>query len=349
MGTLYLVGTPIGNLEDITLRALRILEQVTLIAAEDTRRARILTRRYEIETPITSYFEGNKLTKLETVLGALDVGDVALISEAGMPGLSDPGYELVRAAIERDLPVVPIPGPSAPVTALVVSGLPSDSFLYLGFLSRRRSERCRLLAAVVQEWRTLVFFEAPHRLRASLADIEAVLGNRPLAICRELTKLHEEVWRGTVSDARVHFDQVKPRASSRWSSVELQRNAGLGKRTRYALRWKNYWCKVHLVLSLRDALLLPPVGYAQKSTRSVSGMSKIEYGVGANQRHPRERRISPGCLTESVRVQICGRVRTVTSVWASGTGSKGIGRSDRKRRRGSSALAILSTLLFRLA
>ena len=128
-----------------------------------------------------------------------------------MPGLSDPGYELVRAAIERDLPVVPIPGPSAPVTALVVSGLPSDSFLYLGFLSRRRSERRRLLAAVAQERRTLVLFEAPHRLRASLADIEAVLGNRPLAICRELTKLHEEVWRGTVSDARVHFDQVEPR------------------------------------------------------------------------------------------------------------------------------------------
>jgi 16S rRNA (cytidine1402-2'-O)-methyltransferase len=211
MGTLYLVGTPIGNLEDITLRALRILKKVTLIAAEDTRRARILARRYEIETPVTSYFEGNKLTKLETVLGALGTGDVALISEAGMPGLSDPGYELIRAAIERGYPVVPIPGPSAPVTALVASGLPSDSFLYLGFLPRRRSERYRLLVKVAQEWRTLITFEAPHRLRASLADVEAVLGDRPLAVCRELTKLHEEVWRGSVSEARAHFDEVEPR------------------------------------------------------------------------------------------------------------------------------------------
>jgi 16S rRNA (cytidine1402-2'-O)-methyltransferase len=211
MGTLYLVGTPIGNLEDITLRALRVLKEVTLIAAEDTRRARILARRYEIETPITSYFEGNKLTKLDTVLGALDTGDVALISEAGMPGLSDPGYELICAAIERGYSVVPVPGPSAPVTALVVSGLPSDSFLYLGFLPRRRSERYGLLSKVAREQRTLIVFEAPHRLRASLADIEAVLGDRPLAVCRELTKLHEEVWRGIISEARAYFDEVEPR------------------------------------------------------------------------------------------------------------------------------------------
>ena len=211
MGNLYLVGTPIGNLEDITLRALRILKEVTLIAAEDTRRARILARRYEIETPITSYFEGNKLTKLETILRALDRGDVALISEAGMPGLSDPGYELVRAAIERGYRVVPVPGPSAPVTALIVSGLPSDSFLYLGFLPRRQRGRHRLLTEVAQEQRTLLAFEVPHRLRSSLADIEAVLGDRPLAVCRELTKLHEEVWRGTVSEARDHFNEVEPR------------------------------------------------------------------------------------------------------------------------------------------
>jgi 16S rRNA (cytidine1402-2'-O)-methyltransferase len=211
VGNLYLVGTPIGNLEDITLRALRILKEVTLIAAEDTRRARILAQRYEIETPITSYFEGNKLTKLEAVLRALDRGDVALISEAGMPGLSDPGYELVRAAIERGYRVVPVPGPSAPVTALVISGLPSDSFLYLGFFPRRQRERRRLLAEVAQEPRTLVAFEVPHRLRGSLADVEAVLGDRPLAACRELTKLHEEVWRGTVSEARDHFDDVEPR------------------------------------------------------------------------------------------------------------------------------------------
>ena len=211
MGTLYLVGTPIGNLEDITLRALRILKEVGLIAAEDTRRASILARRYEIETPVTSYFEGNKLAKLELVLDELDAGDVALISEAGMPGLSDPGYELICAAIERGYPVVPVPGPSAPVTALVASGLPSDSFLYLGFLPRRQNERRRLLTEVAGERRTLIAFEAPHRLRKSLADLEAVLGDRPLAACRELTKLHEEVWRGTVAEARAHFDAVEPR------------------------------------------------------------------------------------------------------------------------------------------
>lgn len=211
MSTLYLIGTPIGNLEDITIRALRILKEVTLIAAEDTRRARILTQRYEIETPITSYFEGNKLTKMETVLRALDAGDVALISEAGMPGLSDPGYELVCTAIERGYRIVPVPGPSAPVTALVASGLPSDSFLYLGFLPRRPRDRRRLLAQVAQEQRTLIAFEARHRLRKSLADIEAVLGDRPLAVCRELTKLHEEIWRGTISAARDHFAEVEPR------------------------------------------------------------------------------------------------------------------------------------------
>ena len=234
MGTLFVVGTPIGNLEDITLRALRILQEVALIAAEDTRRARILTRRYEIETPVTSYFQGNELTKLEQVLEALETGDVALISEAGMPGLSDPGYELIHAAIERGYPVVPVPGPSAPVTALVVSGLPSDRFLYLGFLPRRRSERRRLLAQVARVQHTLVAFEAPHRLRQSLADMEAVLGDRPLAVCRELTKLHEEVWRGTVAGARAHFDAVDPRGeftlviggapegSERWDAEQVR-------------------------------------------------------------------------------------------------------------------------------
>jgi len=211
VGTLYLVGTPIGNLEDITLRALRILKEAALIAAEDTRRARVLAQRYEIETPITSYFEGNKLAKLETVLRELDTGDVALISEAGMPGLSDPGYKLVRAAIERGIPVVPVPGPSAPVTALVVSGLPSDSFLYLGFLPRRRRSRRRLLAEVAHERRTLIVFEVPHRLCKSLADIEAVLGDRPLVVCREMTKLHEELWRGSVREAQGHFGAVEPR------------------------------------------------------------------------------------------------------------------------------------------
>jgi 16S rRNA (cytidine1402-2'-O)-methyltransferase len=211
VGKLYVVGTPIGNLEDVTLRALRILEDVSLIAAEDTRRARLLTKRYEIDTPTTSYFEGNKLAKQDVIFSALDVGDVALISEAGMPGLSDPGYELIETAIERGYDVVPVPGPTAPVTALVVSGLPTDSFLFLGYLPRRESRRRRLLASVSREPRTIIVFETPHRLLESLADIEAVLGDRPLALCREMTKVHEEIWRGTVSEARTVFGERGPR------------------------------------------------------------------------------------------------------------------------------------------
>jgi 16S rRNA (cytidine1402-2'-O)-methyltransferase len=211
VGKLYVVGTPIGNLEDVTLRDLRTLEAVSLIAAEDTRRARLLTERYDIGTPTTSYFEGNKLTKLATIFGALDGGDVALISEAGMPGLSDPGYELIEAAIERGYDVVPVPGPTAPVTALVVSGLPTDTFLFLGYLPRRESRRRRLLDRVAREPHTLVVFETPHRLLESLADIEDSLGDRPLALCREMTKLHEEIWRGTVSQARDAFQERGPR------------------------------------------------------------------------------------------------------------------------------------------
>jgi len=211
MGTLYLVATPIGNLEDITLRALRVLGEVSLIAAEDTRRARLLLAHYGISTPVTSYFEGNRRQKMERILRQLEEGDVALISEAGMPGLSDPGYELVRAALARGYPVTAVPGPTALVTALVLSGLPTDRFVYLGFLPRRRSQRRALLEEVAGVRWTLVAFEAPHRLLDALADLEAVLGDRPIAVCRELTKMFEEVWRGTVSGARAHFAAQAPR------------------------------------------------------------------------------------------------------------------------------------------
>lgn len=211
MGTLYLVATPIGNLEDITLRALRILQEVDLIACEDTRRTGKLLARYEIKTPLISYYEHNKLTKLGYILDTLQRKDVALVSEAGMPGISDPGYELVRAAISAHIPVVPIPGPSAPIAALAVSGLPTDSFVYLGFLPRRRRERRHLLQAWAREKPTLVAFEAPHRLLSSLEDIQEVLGDREIALTRELTKLHEEVIRGKVSHLRAHFQEVRPR------------------------------------------------------------------------------------------------------------------------------------------
>lgn len=212
MGTLYLVATPIGNLEDITLRALRVLRECALIASEDTRSTRHLLDHYGIKTPLLSYFEHNKLARLEQVLTALQSGDVAVVSEAGTPLLSDPGYELVRAALERGIRVVPIPGPSALLTALSVSGLPTDRFIYLGFLPRRSAERRQTLNEVAGLRTTLVCFEAPHRLVAALADACAVLGGeRRCAIGRELTKLHEEVWRGTLAEALAEWQTRPPR------------------------------------------------------------------------------------------------------------------------------------------
>ena len=209
MPSLYIVATPIGNLEDISLRALRVLQEVGLIAAEDTRKTRHLLSAYQIKKPLTSYHEHNKKAKLAYILTCLQEKDVALVSDAGMPGISDPGYELIVAAIERGIPVVPVPGPSVVLTALSVSGLPSHQFLYLGFLPRRKGERRRLLEAVASEPRTIVAFESPHRLPATLRDLEELLGNRRVALCRELTKVHEEVFRGTVRAAIEHFQEPR--------------------------------------------------------------------------------------------------------------------------------------------
>lgn len=211
MGILYLVATPIGNLEDMSLRAVRILREAVLVAAEDTRHTKRLLTHFDIHTPLTSYFEHNKLSKLDKILGALSDGDVALVSDAGTPAINDPGYELVQAAIEAGYTVSPVPGASAPLAALTVSGLPTDSFLYLGYLPRKSSERRDFLAGVVGLPYTLVFLETPHRLLDSLADIESVLGDRKMAAARELTKLHEEIWRGLVSAARTYFERNRPR------------------------------------------------------------------------------------------------------------------------------------------
>jgi 16S rRNA (cytidine1402-2'-O)-methyltransferase len=205
MGQLYLVATPIGNLEDITLRALRRLQEVDLIAAEDTRHTGRLLAHYEIDTPQTSYHEHNKLVRLERVLRVLERGDVALVCDAGTPGLSDPGYELVREVISRGFRVVPLPGPSALTAALVASGLPTDAFVYLGFFPRRAHERRRILSDRADERATLVAFESPHRLAATLKDIQDIWGDRHIVVARELTKLYEEIWRGPVSQARQHF------------------------------------------------------------------------------------------------------------------------------------------------
>jgi len=209
MPVLYLVATPIGNLEDISLRALRTLREVNLIAAEDTRRTKQLLVTYDIKTPLTSYHEHNKKAKLGYLLGRLAGEDVALVSDAGMPGMSDPGYELVVAASEQGILVVPIPGPSAVITALVVSGLPVQRFVYLGFLPRRASSRLKLLRSVVDECGSIVALESPHRLIASLNDIRLVLGDRGIAVCRELTKVYEEVFRGMITGAIEHFTQPK--------------------------------------------------------------------------------------------------------------------------------------------
>ncbi len=205
MGVLYIVATPIGNLEDITLRALRVLGEVSLIAAEDTRTTRKLLRRYGIRTQMVSYYEANRSMRIPHLLETLQSGDVALVSEAGTPGVRDPGRELVQAAVEAGVDVVPLPGPSALTAALAVSGFPPES-LFIGFLPNRRKERRQALEQVAQEHHTLVLFEAPHRLRASLVDmVEALGAERRVVVCREMTKLYEEVYRGTLSEALDHF------------------------------------------------------------------------------------------------------------------------------------------------
>ncbi len=201
MGVLYVVATPIGNLEDVTLRALKVLREVDLIAAEDTRQARKLLQHYGIRKPVTSYHEHNEEARTRQLLSALRAGrSVALVSDAGTPVLSDPGYHLVRACAEAGLRVVPVPGPSAVTAALAVCGLPTDRFLFLGFPPRRPAARRQFLEEVRDQRATLVLFEAPQRLVACLQDVREVLGDRRVAVCRELTKLHEEVHRGTVSE-----------------------------------------------------------------------------------------------------------------------------------------------------
>jgi 16S rRNA (cytidine1402-2'-O)-methyltransferase len=207
MGTLFLVATPIGNLEDITLRALRVLREVSLIAAEDTRHTRKLLTHFKVSTPLTSYHEHSGPARTDAVVAALATGDVALVSDAGTPLLSDPGQALVRAALTAGHTVLPIPGPAAAIAALVASGLPTDQFTFLGFMPRKSSDRRALLARFAQAPETLIFYEAPHRLLACLDDLLAVLGDRQAALARELTKVHEEFRRGGVSTLRAGYER----------------------------------------------------------------------------------------------------------------------------------------------
>jgi 16S rRNA (cytidine1402-2'-O)-methyltransferase len=209
-GTLYIVSTPIGNREDITLRALRILKEADLIAAEDTRHTSLLLRHFGIQTSLTSFFEGNEFKKREFILSKLKQGDqIALVSDAGTPGISDPGFRLIQVAIENQIPVVPIPGPSAVIAALSVSGLPTDAFLFKGFLPHKSKKKRDWLKQLEGVRETLIFYESPHRLSETLRDIIEILGDREMVLTRELTKIYEEVLRGKVSEIENQIGERK--------------------------------------------------------------------------------------------------------------------------------------------
>jgi len=211
VGSLYLVSTPIGNLEDITLRALRILKEANLIAAEDTRRTGVLLKHFGIQNRMESYHDHNKMRKAPMLLNRLRQGDsVAVVSDAGTPGISDPAYYLVRRAAEAFIPVVPIPGATAAVAGLTVSGLPTDRFVFEGFLPVKKGRKSRL-EALARETRTIILYEAPHRLLRTLSDLLEVLGDRTTAVCRELTKKFEETLRGPISEIIRVFSERKPK------------------------------------------------------------------------------------------------------------------------------------------
>ena len=207
MGKLYVVATPIGNLEDITLRALRILSEAGLIAAEDTRVTRRILSRYKIQTKLISFNDHNERRRIPQIMKALSVGDVALVSDAGTPILNDPGFSLLVQAQRNSIPIVPIPGPSALTTTISVSSVPTNQFIFLGFLPKKKIQRRRELSALLNERKSLIMFESPHRLSATLRDIFEVYGDRSLCVARELTKFHEEIFNGKVSEAIVHFQQ----------------------------------------------------------------------------------------------------------------------------------------------
>lgn len=211
-GTLYLVGTPIGNLEDITYRAVRTLSEVDLIAAEDTRHSLRLLNHLKIKKPLISYHDNNRISRANELVKKLKDGqNIALISDAGMPGISDPGEELVALAISQGVIVTAVPGCSASVTALVLSGLPTGRFAFEGFLPQKHKDRVKFLESIKYEERTIIFYEGPHRVKKTLDDIIAVFGDRRCGVLRELTKLHEESIRGTLREVIAHFTANEPR------------------------------------------------------------------------------------------------------------------------------------------
>ncbi|SUZ96359.1 uncharacterized protein METZ01_LOCUS49213 [marine metagenome] len=210
-GTLFIVSTPIGNLADITFRAVETLKTVSFIAAEDTRRTRKLLNHFDIKTKLISYYEHNRFARIPQILQHLESGkDVAVVTDAGTPGVSDPAYKLIRSVIQVDVKVEPIPGPSAFLTALVASGLPTDRFLFVGFLPPKKGRRKKLSDLASHE-ATLILYENPKRVVKTLSDIATFLGDRPVVVCRELTKVHEEIIRGTISELLSYFSQESPR------------------------------------------------------------------------------------------------------------------------------------------
>ncbi|AFZ11064.1 Ribosomal RNA small subunit methyltransferase I [Crinalium epipsammum PCC 9333] len=211
-GLLYVVGTPIGNLEDMTFRAVRILQTVDLIAAEDTRHTGKLLHHFQVKTPQISYHEHNQQQRIPELIEKLNEGSaIALVTDAGMPGISDPGYYLVKACIEAGVSVVPLPGATAVITGLSAAGLPTDRFVFEGFLPPKGQERRDRLESLVSESRTIIFYEAPHRVRQTLQDLADAMGEaRQIVLARELTKLHEEFWRGNISDAIAYYTQREP-------------------------------------------------------------------------------------------------------------------------------------------
>jgi 16S rRNA (cytidine1402-2'-O)-methyltransferase len=212
LGTLYIVGTPIGNLEDMTFRAIKILQSVNLIAAEDTRHTAKLLQHFQIATPQISYHEHNRQTRQQELLERLAQGEaIALVTDAGMPGISDPGYELVKACNEIGVRVIPIPGATAAIAALVAAGLPTERFVFEGFLPTKNKDRSDRLQDLKNETRTIIFYEAPHRLTQTLADLAVTLGGeRLIVLARELTKLHEEFWRGNIEQAIALYSDREP-------------------------------------------------------------------------------------------------------------------------------------------
>lgn len=211
-GILYICPTPIGNLEDITLRTLKVLKKVDLIAAEDTRHTIKLLNHYEIKKPLISYHEHNKKVKGDLLIEKLNEGiNIGLVTDAGMPGISDPGEDIIGLAIENGVEVIALPGATASITALVTSGLPTDKFVFEGFLPSKKKDRIKELKRLKTEYRTIIFYEAPHRIIDLLKDMEEVLGNRQVSISRELTKIYEETFRGTIKEALNKFEKERPR------------------------------------------------------------------------------------------------------------------------------------------